>query len=588
MPALSDLAAWIRDNDALLSGIAALGAVAGIVFSALAMGTRRFVALFRRSRAARDAAHADAPRGASPPAALDAPPPAESDPIVAVLAFDNLSNDAEMQFFSDGISEELIWRLARGTKLRVIGRASSFQLRGERKVGAAEELRCSHVIDGSVRRAAGQVRIHAQLVDGATRATLWAERYDRALEDVFAVQDEIAESIARALDHTFASRGATASVDAETYDLYLRAIPASYAPDELRARVAQLETVTERAPGFAEAWGRLAYLRAWIHAYEPFAARPACAARVEREAARALGADPHNVDALAARLFVVPPFGSFVEATAAIERLMRSPGSGDGRRYVSWFLRTLGRVRESLDEAERAYRLDALDPMTANFVALARMAAGRVAEAVPVYEDLVERMPAMSFPVSSLLRAYLFLGDAAAIDRLLALAERRELREFEDGLAFIRTSRSPTPASLAAWRDALDAHVRATGGIDLARLVYTAHLGLVDDAYRLADAARLGPAGTPADVMGPDAYRPSILFQANMPALRDDPRFPRLCARLGLVDAWIATGTWPDCADEVPYDFRAACARATDVERERFGVDLRPHAPTAAAAVPIA
>ena len=130
--------------------------------------------------------------------------------------------------------------------------------------------------------------------------------------------------------------------------------------------------------------------------------------------------------------------------------------------------------------------------------------------------------------------------------------------------------------------------MRATGGIDLARLVYTAHLGLVDDAYRLADAARLGPAGTPADVMGPDAYRPSILFQANMPALRDDPRFPRLCARLGLVDAWIATGTWPDCADEVPYDFRAACARATDVERERFGVDLRPHAPTAAAAVPIA
>ena len=99
-----------------------------------------------------------------------------------------------------------------------------------------------------------------------------------------------------------------------------------------------------------------------------------------------------------------------------MERLQRTVGSGDGRRYIGWCLRTMGRVRESLEETERAYRLEALDPMTANLVALARMAAGRVAEAVPVYEELVARVPGMSFPVSSLLRAYPFQQDWAAVD----------------------------------------------------------------------------------------------------------------------------------------------------------------------------
>jgi len=72
--------------------------------------------------------------------------------------------------------------------------------------------------------------------------------------------------------------------------------------------------------------------------------------------------------------------------------------------------------------------------------------------------------------------------------------------------------------------------------------------------------------------MGPDGYRTSLLFQAGMPELRNDPRFARLCARLGLVEFWIATGRWPDCADEVPYVFRAACEDARHIPVEEFGV----------------
>ena len=119
-----------------------------------------------------------------------------TEPPLAVLAFDNPSSDPEMQFFSDGVSEEIIQRLSRGAKLKVIGRTSSFQFRGERKAEATQSLDCSHVLDGSIRRAAGRVRISAHLVEASSRTTLWSDRYDRSLEDIFAVQDEISENIA--------------------------------------------------------------------------------------------------------------------------------------------------------------------------------------------------------------------------------------------------------------------------------------------------------------------------------------------------------------------------------------------------------
>ena len=507
---------------------------------------------------------------ATPAAALPAAEPAPERPVIAVLAFDNLSNDAELQFFCDGISEEIIQRLARGANLRVIGRTSSFQFRGERKAEAAQRLNCSHVLDGSVRRASAHVRISAHLMEVASGTTLWSDRYDRAHEGVFEVQDEIAASIARSLDQAFL-RFSTRSVDPDAYDLYLRASPAAYAPGELHAGVGLLEAVTQRAPHFVEAWGRLAYLRSFMHLYLPFADRAANAERVVLEASHALALDAYNSDALAARCIVVPPFGRFLEAEVYLDRLRRAPGAGEGRRYISWLMRHTGRVRASLDEAERSWRLDPLDAMSANMLALARMAAGRVAEAVPVYEELVARLPGMSFPISSLLRAHAFLHDREAVQRLLALAATRPLREFQDTIPFVRAKLDPTPEHIGAWRREFESQVAASGGVDVARLVYAAHLGLVDEAYRAAEGARLGPAGRDGDIMGPDGYRTALLFQASMPELRNDRRFARLCARLGLVEFWLASGLWPDCADEVPYDFRRECERVRGVAKEEFG-----------------
>lgn len=497
--------------------------------------------------------------------------PAKSQrPVIAVLAFDNLSNDAEMQFFSDGVSEEIIQRLSRGTNLKVIARTSSFQFRGDRKADAAAQLQCDYVLDGAIQRAGARVRISAQLMESSSRTMLWSERYDRGLEDIFAVQDEISQSIASALRQTFNSVSPRA-LDPSVYDLYLRSNPKSYAPDELRASVRLLEVVAERAPDFAQGWGRLAYLRGFLHVYLPFAERPESARRVAQEATRALALDPENVDALTGHCFIMPPFGGFVEADKYLERLQHAPGSGDGRRYIGWFLRHTGRLREALEETEREYRLDTLDPMAANVLALARMASGHIAEAIPVYEDLVVRVPEMSFPISSLLRAQSFQQDWAAVDRLLEVAAKRPLREFQDTIPFVRAKRDPSPENIGAWRGAFEAHIAKTGGIDIARLVYAAHLGLVEDAYRAAETVRLGPSGASDDIMGPDGYRTALLFQASMPELRNDQRFPRLCARLGLVEFWMATDKWPDCANQTPYNFKEECARVKAVPKEDFG-----------------
>ena len=121
--------------------------------------------------------------------------------LLAVLAFDNLSGDAELDYFSDGMSDEIRDTVSRGGNLKVIGRASSLQFRGCDKAAAnvAAQLRATHVLDGSVRRSGARVRISTELVECATEVSLWSKRFDRDLSDIFALQDEIACAVALAL-----------------------------------------------------------------------------------------------------------------------------------------------------------------------------------------------------------------------------------------------------------------------------------------------------------------------------------------------------------------------------------------------------
>src|SRR6202043_4086797 len=151
-------------------------------------------------------------------------------PVICVLPFANMSDDSQQEYFSDGISEDIITDLSKVSALSVVARNTAFRFKGQsvdvRQV--ARQLKVSHVLEGSVRKAGGRVRITAQLVDGATGGHIWAERYDRDLDDIFALQDEISQAIVAALrlkllpeeKKAIEQRGTASS---EAYKLYLMA-----------------------------------------------------------------------------------------------------------------------------------------------------------------------------------------------------------------------------------------------------------------------------------------------------------------------------------------------------------------------------
>ena len=151
--------------------------------------------------------------------------PASAEPILAVLPFDNLSDDRDAQFFSDGMSEEILHTIARAQGLKVVGRTSAFQFRGTdksvRKVSS--ELGATHVLDGSIRRVGNRIRIGAHLVEASSQTTVWSEQYDRDLSDVLRLQTEIAEAIAATLRAKLLAKEHAPSIDPGAYDLYLRA-----------------------------------------------------------------------------------------------------------------------------------------------------------------------------------------------------------------------------------------------------------------------------------------------------------------------------------------------------------------------------
>jgi adenylate cyclase len=183
-----------------------------------------------------------------------------SKPSIVVLPFDNMSNDAEQEYFSDGITEDIITELSKISGLFVIARHSAFTYKGKsvKLSQVGRELGVRYVLEGSVRKAQSRLRITAQLTDAITDHHVWADRYDRNLEDVFAVQDEVARSVATALavalnpdEHERLGRAPTENIAA--YDLYLRTRSAPWPPTReniLAARKAY-ERIAEIDPTFA-------------------------------------------------------------------------------------------------------------------------------------------------------------------------------------------------------------------------------------------------------------------------------------------------------------------------------------------------
>lgn len=299
---------------------------------------------------------------------------------IAVLPFVNLSSDPEQEYFSDGISEELLNVLAQIPDLRVAARTSSFQFKGDNRdiVGIAQELNVGHVLEGSVRKDGTTVRITAQLIDAADGFHLWSETFDRGLESVFAVQDEISAAIVEALRTEMGlvvapvARNAT-TTSAEAHEAYLRGrhLVLQRTRTTIEAAIDEFQRAVELDPDYALAHAELSM--AWHllerNQYGDLTATETIE-RAEPHALRAVALSETLAEAQAARGFLEWQRGAFDSALAAFALALEiNPNYADVQVWTSNILTDdLGRYREAMEATRAAATLDPLSiPATANW-----------------------------------------------------------------------------------------------------------------------------------------------------------------------------------------------------------------------------
>lgn len=284
---------------------------------------------------------------------------------ICVLPFLNMSGDAEQEYFSDGISEDIITDLSKVSALSVVAGNTAFTYKN-RNVAVktvARELDVSHVLEGSVRKAGGRVRISAQLIDGFAGDHIWADRYDRELTDIFAVQDEIAKAIVSALRVTLLpgekkkieTRG---TANPEAYNLYLMARQywitgnkGDRRRDDVVVRICQQATRID--PGYARAWALMSLAqveRRFWHGIEAEDALPA--------AEKALALDPDIAEAYCVRARYLQLEGRLDDANAALDTALRlDPENWEVNKEVAFLTFGQGRIRESIPYFEKAASL---------------------------------------------------------------------------------------------------------------------------------------------------------------------------------------------------------------------------------------
>ncbi len=289
---------------------------------------------------------------------------------IAVLPFVNLSDNEELEYFSDGLSEELLNALAGVEDLRVAARTSSFAFKGTNADirTIADSLGVATVLEGSVRRSGDQVRITVQLIDAEHGFHLWSNEYDRGLDDVFATQDEIARAVTAALvprlkaEDAPTTRGGTTNVDA--YDEYLRGREKwrSRDVDALKEAIEHFRTAVELDPDFALAWSGLA------DAIDALAWRDTVTLDLIPEgrlaALRALTLDPEMAEGWVSAGVLAAEFDRDHElGELALRRaLSLRPSYANANQQLSGLLRNVGRVEESGEYIEKAVELDPLSP----------------------------------------------------------------------------------------------------------------------------------------------------------------------------------------------------------------------------------
>lgn len=335
--------------------------------------------------------------------------PLPDKPSIAVLPFDNMSGDPEQEYFSDGIAEDIITALSKFGWFFVTARNSTFSYKGTstdiKQVG--QELGVRYVLEGSVRKAGPRVRVTTQLIDATTGNHLWAERYDREIDDVFAIQDEITETVAGtiapqilAAESERVKRKPPDSMQA--WELVMRAIPLIWRlneSDNIRAQHL-LQDAIERAPDYAEAHALLGFayiFRTWmIWGEDPRSLLPKAEAAVQR----ALELDDKEPWAY----FGMSAFHAYGrrhdEAIVNIRKALDlNPNFSLAYAWLGFVLGYAGKVDEAGEALDRAYRISPRDPFNAwlpGFRGIGMFTAGRYAEACELALETLNVRPDMA------------------------------------------------------------------------------------------------------------------------------------------------------------------------------------------------
>jgi adenylate cyclase len=365
-------------------------------------------------------------------------PPLPDKPSIAVLPFENMSGDPEQEYFADGMVEEIITALSRFKWLFVIARNSSFTFKGKtvdvKEIG--RRLGVRYVLEGSVRKASGKVRIAGQLIDAITGAHIWVDRFERDLTDVFSLQDEVTVAVVSAIqpkllqtEIAIATRRQPENLTA--YDFYLRALQPYYLSS--REGLAEAIPLARRALELDPQFGLAAALAGHCHTLNVLWGYTTDFQFDREEAVRlsrlALNIDDNDPDTLASAsvtsVYIVGDHESAIEM--ADRAVALNPNSFNAWHYRGWVYTTAGLSEEAVPSFERAMRVSPVDPLLHR--ALAGMARaftelGRFDEAIVASKKAQRRNPSYSPPYRSLASAFAHLGrDAEAREAAARLLE---------------------------------------------------------------------------------------------------------------------------------------------------------------------
>lgn len=393
---------------------------------------------------------------------------------IAVLPFVNMSSDPEQEYFADGVADEILGLLAQVPELRVISRSSSFSLKGQGLSISeiANRLSVVHVLEGSVRTSGAQVRVTVQLIDARTDSHVWSETFDRTLDDVFAIQDEISARVLEIFETETLFAPRSTEISTEAYGMYLRArhIHHSGQHGDLDFAERLLQEALELEPEYIPALSELA--RVHLHSSGPrFDTRNARRDAVRELVARISALAPESTVALGWRAWIAWSWDNDPQFAAHLwERaLAQDPGNSQTLRPVAPFLADLGRFEEAIAVARYVLARDPLcSSCLINLSAIHRMA-GSYEEAERYIRPVIDLEPDRHQVYWSLGSVLLLAGKPAEalaafdleksagqrqLGRIMALHDLGRLTEFEEQFAQFRSENGANSEGIAriyAW-----------------------------------------------------------------------------------------------------------------------------------------